>query len=119
MKYRLNTTNYHDFATFAVNKLPARSYFIPYPGRAAADAVAPKQKRYASPKVQCLNGEWDFKFYPRPAELPVELDTDVVHFDKLDVPSCLMTCVLMLFSMCLAGAQYAITELIPYLETRA
>lgn len=38
MKYRLNTTNYHDFATFAVNKLPARSYFIPYPGRAAADA---------------------------------------------------------------------------------
>ncbi len=38
---------------------------------------------------------------------------------KLDVPSCLMTCVLMLFSMCLAGAQYAITELIPYLETRA
>lgn len=74
MKYRLNTTNYHDFATFAVNKLPARSYFIPYPGRAAADAVAPKQKRYASPKVQCLNGEWDFKFYPRPAELPVELE---------------------------------------------
>ena len=55
---------------------------------AAADAVAPKQKRYASPKVQCLNGEWDFKFYPRPAELPVELDTDAVHFDKLDVPSC-------------------------------
>ena len=88
MKYRLNTTNYHDFATFAVNKLPARSYFIPYPGRAAADAVAPKQKRYASPKVQCLNGEWDFKFYPRPDELPVELDTDAVHFDKLDVPSC-------------------------------
>ena len=38
MKYRLNTTNYHDFATFAVNKLPARSYFIPYPGRAAAGA---------------------------------------------------------------------------------
>lgn len=30
-----------------------------------------------------------------------------------------MTCVLMLFSMCLAGAQYAITELIPYLEMRA
>lgn len=88
MKYRLNTTNYHDFATFAVNKLPARSYFIPYPGRAAADAVAPKQKRYASPKVQCLNGEWDFKFSPRPAELPVELDTDAVHFDRLDVPSC-------------------------------
>ena len=34
MKYRLNTTNYHDFATFAVNKLPARSYFpLPRPRR--------------------------------------------------------------------------------------
>ena len=88
MKYQLNTTNYHTFSTFAVNKLPARSYFIPYPDRAAADAVKPKEKRYASPKVQCLNGVWDFKFYPRPAELPTELDTDAVAFDKLDVPSC-------------------------------
>lgn len=88
MKYQLNTTNYCDFSTFAVNKLPARSYFIPYPVRAAADTVAPKQKRYASPKVQCLNGEWDFKFYPRPAELPTAFDTDAVQFDKLDVPSC-------------------------------
>ena len=44
MKYRLNTTNYHDFATFAVNKLPARSYFIPYPGRATAGGC-----RYRSP----------------------------------------------------------------------
>ena len=38
--------------------------------------------------MQCLNGEWDFKFYPRSAELPVSFDTDAVTFDKLDVPSC-------------------------------
>ena len=88
MHYQLNTTNYHNFATFAVNKLPPRSYFIPYPDRAAADAVTPKQKRYSSPKVQCLNGQWDFKFYPRPAELPTQLDTDAVAFDQIDVPSC-------------------------------
>ena len=30
-----------------------------------------------------------------------------------------MTCVLMLFSMCLAGAQYAITELVPYIQAHA
>ena len=78
MKYQLNTTNYHNFDTFAVNKLPPRSYFIPYPDRAAADAVTPKEKRYRSPKVQCLNGEWDFKFYPRPAELPTQFDTAAV-----------------------------------------
>ena len=74
MKYILNQTNYHDFNTFEVNKLPGRSYFIPYPDRAGADAVTPKEKRYCSEKVRCLNGTWDFKFYPRPAELPMELD---------------------------------------------
>lgn len=88
MKYQLNTSNYHTFPIFEVNKLPARSYFIPYPDRAGADAVALKEKRYASSKVVCLNGEWDFKFYPRPAELPGTLDTDKTTFDKLDVPAC-------------------------------
>ena len=88
MKYRLNTTNYWDFNTVEVNKLPGRSYFIPYPDRKKADAVSPKEKRYASEKVLCLNGDWDFKFYPRPAELPTEFDTDAVSFDTIDVPSC-------------------------------
>ena len=88
MKYQINMENYHLFTTFEVNKLPARSYFIPYPNRAGADAVSLKAKRYSSPKVICLNGEWDFKFYPRPAELPAELDTDRTDFAKIDVPSC-------------------------------
>ena len=88
MKYQLNTSNYHTFSVFEVNKLPPRSYFIPYPDRAGADAVSLKEKRYASSKVVCLNGQWDFKFFPRPAELPATLDTDTVSFDKLDVPSC-------------------------------
>lgn len=88
MKYQLNSSNYHTFSVFEVNKLPPRSYFIPYPERAGADAVSPKEKRYVSSKVVCLNGEWDFKFYPRPAELPAVLDTDAVSFDKIDVPAC-------------------------------
>ncbi|MBO4383775.1 MAG: hypothetical protein J5847_06740, partial [Clostridia bacterium] len=88
MRYQLNTSNYHDFDTIGVNKLPARSYFIPYPDRAGADAVSPKAKRYGSEKVLCLNGDWDFRFYPRPAELPTVFDTDAVVFDTIDVPSC-------------------------------
>lgn len=88
MRYHLNTSNYHTFSVFEENKLPARSYFIPYPDRAGADAVSLKEKRYSSSKVLCLNGEWDFKFYPRPAELPAVLDTDAVGFDKIDVPAC-------------------------------
>ena len=68
MKYQINQNNYHTFSIYEINKLPARSYFIPYPDRAKADAAAPKEKRYASEKVVCLNGEWDFKFYPRPGD---------------------------------------------------
>ena len=88
MKYQINQSNYHTFEVFEIGKLPARSYFIPYPDRASADAAKPKQKRYASEKVVCLNGEWDFKFYERPAEVPEVLDTEKTEFDKIDVPSC-------------------------------
>ncbi len=88
MRYEINKTNYHTFETIELNKLAPRSYFIPYPDHASADAVTLKEKRYGSPKVICLNGEWDFKFYPIPAELPDELDTAQVEFDRIDVPSC-------------------------------
>ena len=88
MKYQINKTNYCTFDVLAVNRLPARSYFIPYPDRASALAPEPKQKRYASPKVRCLNGDWDFLFYARPAELPDVLDTDAVTFSTMPVPGC-------------------------------
>ena len=88
MRYRINKINYHTFDIYEDNKLPARSYFIPYPDRESADSVSLKEKRYRSPKVQCLNGDWDFKFYPRPSELPDVLDTAHVAFDTIDVPSC-------------------------------
>lgn len=88
MKYRINSENYHSFETIEINKLPGRSYFIPFPDRAKADAVTLMEKRYRSEKVRCLNGDWDFKFYPKPAELPEILDTDSIDFDALDVPSC-------------------------------
>ena len=88
MKYQLDHSNYQTFATYERNKLPPRSYFIPYPGRAAADQAGPLDKRYASPKVLCLNGSWDFQFYPRLGEMPDVLDTDQIPFDTIDVPSC-------------------------------
>ena len=88
MKITVNQQNYHDFSIFEVNKLPGRSYFIPYPDREGADRVSGKEKRYRSSKVQCLNGTWDFKFYPVPGEMPDVLDTDAISFDSLDVPSC-------------------------------
>ena len=88
MKYRINKTNYCSFDTISINELQPRSYFIPYPDRASSDAASGKAKRYSSPMVKCLNGDWDFRFYPLPAEIPDVLDTDNTDFDKIDVPSC-------------------------------
>ena len=88
MRYQLNKTNFCTFEVFEQNKLPGRSYFIPYPDRPSAEAVELREKRYRSEKVLCLNGDWDFKFYPRPAELPDILDTDEIAFDTIDVPAC-------------------------------
>ena len=88
MKYRINKENYHRFDILEINKYVPRSYFIPFEDRSSADRCDLLSKRYASKKVRCLNGTWDFKFYPRPSEVPDELDTDTLEFDKLDVPSC-------------------------------
>ena len=88
MIYCINRENYHRFDVMEVNKLPSRSYFIPFEDRFQADCAKPLHKRYESPKVTCLNGIWDFKFYPQPAMLPVVLDTDKVVFDTIDVPAC-------------------------------
>jgi len=88
MKYELDRRNYFDGRIFEKNKLPARSYFIPYPDRLSADAVTLAERRYASPMVQCLSGNWDFCFYPDPKDLPCVLDTNTVPWDKISVPGC-------------------------------
>ena len=88
MKYRTDKTNYKTFDIIELNKLPARAYFIPYPDKESASEVSLTEKRYNSPLVKCLNGEWDFNFYPVPKTLPDELDTDGVSWDKMDVPTC-------------------------------
>lgn len=88
MQYTINRDHYHRFDILALNKLPPRSYFIPFRTRTQADAANPKEKRYASTKVQCLNGVWDFRFYPQPAGIPAVLNTDSTAFDTIDVPAC-------------------------------
>ena len=88
MQYTIDRTHYHDFHVVALNKLPPRSYFIPFENHAQADSAAPKERRYVSPKVQCLSGKWDFAFYPRPAEIPAVFDTEKICFDTVDVPGC-------------------------------
>ena len=88
MRYTVNNDFYCNGKCFEENKLPPRSYFIPYPSRSVADGVSHREYRYSSPMVDCLNGQWDFKFYPRPAELPEVLDTEKIDWEKITVPGC-------------------------------
>ena len=52
MKYTINKTNYRNFDIFEDNKLPARSYFIPFEDKKKASSVSLKEKRYSSAKVK-------------------------------------------------------------------
>ena len=88
MKYQINQSNYASFDILELGKEKPRTYMIPYPSREEADAAGLKEKRYSSAKVRCLNGNWDFRFYNQPSLVPDELDTEVVQWEKLDVPSC-------------------------------
>lgn len=87
-QYHINKENYHQFDIMEINKLAARSYFIPFPTKEAADKAEPKTKRDSSSKVRCLSGVWDFKFYARPDMVPDMLDTKDTVFEQIDVPSC-------------------------------
>lgn len=87
-RYQINKENYHRFDIMEINKLAPRSYFIPFATKQEADAATLKTKRYTSSKVRVLSGEWDFKFYPVPANVPDVLDTDQTAFEQIDVPAC-------------------------------
>lgn len=87
MKYQLNKKNYRKFAIFEDNKLPPRSYFIPFSSELKAASAPIKSRRYNSDKVKCLNGVWDFAYYKSIKEFPKLLDTDTAQFDKITVPS--------------------------------
>ena len=88
VEYRFNTENYCNFERIKENTLPSRSYFIPYSSLERMEGVSTLDKRYRSDRVQVLNGEWDFRFYHNPAEIPAVVDTDQISFDKVTVPSC-------------------------------
>ena len=87
MKYHLKNDNYYTFKTFSKNKLPPRSYFIPFSEKEKALAAEITTARYTSDLVICLSGEWDFCFFKDPKDLKQDFDTDEVVFDKVTVPS--------------------------------
>ena len=76
MKYVFNTENYHNFDMIRDNVLPPRSYFIPFGSKEKMEGIVTAEKRYRSDKVEVLNGEWDFRFFRDPKEMPAVFDTN-------------------------------------------
>ena len=68
------------------NRLPARAYFVPYPGEFSACLGG----RENSPWHRLLNGRWKFCFSATPEEAPSGVSTEKTEYDGwdlIDVPS--------------------------------
>ena len=87
MKYNLLTKNYNDFNTFEINKLAARSYFIPHTSATGIEASSFLTERRVSDKILLLNGDWDMKYFATCKKLPNEFDSATEIFEKVVVPS--------------------------------
>ncbi len=88
MKYTLANDNFNDFYCFEDNVLQPRAYFVPFEDMRACKETNYLNERYSSSMVNILNGEWDFLFFDKISDMPLEIDTESVEFDKVKVPGC-------------------------------
>ena len=72
-----------DIRHLHVNTLPARAYYIPYASREAALGG----EKAGSQRVQMLNGQWHFGYYPSVQALPEDLFAPAAAPDTIAVPS--------------------------------
>lgn len=87
MNYKINKKIHTDFNVFEENKLPARSYFIPFANEKTLGKTDYKNERYNSDRVVMLSGEWNFAYFDKLSKIPDCFDTESAVFDKLNVPS--------------------------------
>ncbi len=74
---------YNDLNLLSENRLPQRAYYITHNDKSSAMSG----DRYSSSKYNELNGEWNFKYFPTPLDLP-DAVADISYSEKLPVPSC-------------------------------
>lgn len=87
MKYQIKKLLINNFDVYEENKLPGRSYFIPYSDKEILSKKTALDERFGSDMVSVLSGEWDFKYYKQISRLPGIIDTENIVFDKITVPS--------------------------------
>lgn len=87
MKYQIKKLENNNFAVYEENKLKGRTYFIPYSDRNTLLKQSALTERFASDIVTVLSGEWKFRYYDKISRMPVNIDTDIMSFDSITVPS--------------------------------
>lgn len=87
MEYFINRNLHSDFNVYEQNKLPARSYFIPFSSDSLLEKTDYKNERYNSDRVYMLSGEWDFAYFERLSSVEKIFNTDNFSFDKITTPS--------------------------------
>lgn len=86
MKYQINKKIHFDFSVFEQNKLPERTYFIPFSNVAALKSSSYKDERYVSDRVMCLSGKWDFAYFEKLSLVPDTVNTDIMTFNTVEIP---------------------------------
>ena len=77
---------YEDFKNTSENRVPQRSYYIPY------DTLekALEGKKENSAYYRLLNGRWNFAYFKRDIDVPENIE-NIVTPDTVPVPSCWQT----------------------------
>ena len=79
--------HYEDLRTLHENTMPYRAYYIPA-SRLMGDL---SERREASDRIQSLNGNWRFRYWPDVADLEerfFEPDNPLEGFGTIPVPGC-------------------------------
>lgn len=86
MKYQISRELHTDFSVFEQNKLPERSYFIPFSNTEKLQQSNYKNERYISDRIMSLSGKWDFAYFDKLSKVPAELNTDIFPFNTAEIP---------------------------------
>lgn len=74
---------YNDLSIVSENRERPRAYYIPFKNRSDALCLHPtKSESYTD-----LNGEWDFRYFETPLDIPENI-SDITYDKTLPVPSC-------------------------------
>ncbi len=87
MIYSVKKNLHTDFSVIEENKLPARSYFIPFSSADSLKKTDYLNERYNSDRVTVLGGEWDFKYFEKLSDVSDSFNAETEEFDKVSVPS--------------------------------